>query len=1582
MIHVEGRRSVNGTGWPEALTRSSDHLVGGRHALRRLVRGRHSMTCLLQRLSVYERWACSLSLLLTNSSLLCHVQGKRKACSTIKPFRVLFKTVGRGAASLVREIRIIPAIGEHFPASGAALLEESFRVFSKISAPICLLEQAHTARSSFVKRLKTGDGVKGRLKLKTQNTRALNSSQMGESAREREGIIRTQAGERDSEKMDRSALSKRAQLAELPPRPGASPGMLRRRYSVPEIIMRKYRLAQQRSDSEETGATTAPSRAASPASPSPPRGSCASLCEPPHRFLRRDREVMRKSALLRRLWGRSNCNPCANCCYCSGDLYTSQDCGRETRSLDGSRSELRHLSSSFTSSRHSRDSHMPAGWATPKRQKLESRNHFDGSDEMLRTAMRNSYGRIEETRQDKELSDSTFQSHDHGVSSYVLTSSETPLTDRCNTSDSHGYKINKRSIKEKESPKKSLEYESISTLQTNNDDHSLSETSESYPTTISTAKGTNGSSDNRLFSKNNHIDIRINEKYEEVENNDNNILSNEVSSITPMYELLEVVVSETIDAPPTDANAISSIEKPKKEFLKHTHPALCHKNVNNIDLDQYVSNILVESLNSLTDQIELMNASIGSERKISIVEKEIKVKLQNTGVNTIVHLSPTSNNQIIFGNEELYYNKEDNKDKEVQEEPIRDDDHSVESNNNYTTSAATYRDQSGEVQMDETRNNNFENIMQNETVNKAVLQQIQKLFQDGLEKFDPQLSYAGSVIPEISHIEISNVDVYIDEHGKANLDAACPSEVRTQHIVNNEKPKITICEPTEPLSGISTGSHYKNVDGAILIPRYLAFPKTDSMEVNTSSSDDAEVVGSDCTSLVDSLDDPNSPRSIFLRRTFNSKRSELVRSTIDVLDLLPENAFKPEKQREKSEAFFIRIKDDNCDCEKENIIVADHMPEKIKQRLYRRHRKRELRMECARRKKVKQLKREIEKQRHNDIINSKREIERDCSTIINALIDEVIAKIAEEEFKYMKIKQKTNGQIHKKTNDNFTSVSKRATWKKDIDYMNKAEHLNMKYDIEKERQRKSERSRVRGKMSLQTRPPLTSNECGPKRIYQKSEIHDGNKCIEILEILEYPDTSQSSPDTANSDDNQSQSANKNKKSKIPIPVYERIQTKYRAPPPHKSPTHGRRSPIFSFETDGRSDKILATMLIDALSDSTDGETSVKSHKLTRTPDISARRASVPQQEVRSRSNSLRFRQMFDIIPEEKSSLSIESSNEDVNYNRRVSAPNLTQAVEGNNNETVISHKPPIDSPKLNRRDTQKLSKETKSIGTSPLNDGNESGGSSENTRNKNVMTSPLRKSAATSPIFPNKPEKACGPSSSGKKALSSHGTKAGWLGFYRPNKQILDEEGSKDNPKAAKSDEKSKEEKSTSTQYEYSSRTQSTVRTIESEKMDPIIIVKDKSRVKRESTQSRGVRNKTDERKEKERKKKSERTKSESVDAKERDNKAVRQNDGTARPLSDPPGRDVIIRKTDKKRIQMISLEKSEEETVHPRTVRLSNALDDNGGVSSTDSDDSGKSLLCSLAPKWLAGGRQKRQVRKKPSQEQVNQQNPAGNLE
>ncbi|XP_041983264.1 uncharacterized protein LOC121736246, partial [Aricia agestis] len=885
--------------------------------------------------------------------------------------------------------------------------------------------------------------------------------------------------------------------------PRASPGLLRRRYSMPETVMRKYRLAQQRSDGDEGRSS------ASPVS-SPARG-CA-CC------FRRRADPMRKSALLRS-WGRAS--P-ARVCTCVG-----------TRSLDGSHTELRSRCSRRIES-DTCESHRPSSSYAERR-----------------------------------------------ASPIVM-----PSTDRSTDS------------------------------------------SDTYSTSMPTTKEVK----NQL-SVADHIDGRISERSASAENENSNVLPYDRPLVleNPTYDVLEVVVTETIDAHATMAVKNGTPEKTVKSITKNDR--------NQIDIDEYVSNILVESLNSITDQLESMNASICSDRRLSIVEKEIKVKLQNTGVNTIVHLSPTSNNQIIFGNEELYdvdrCNRNDTCSSNIHEELY------VETNNNFTSAESSRDVENNDPHT--SMNDHFINATP-ESVNKAVLQQIQKLFQEDLISIEPEMNSPIGPLPGISHIEISNVDVFIDNN--------------TNSIDVNPGSS----ENVEVIGGIGTGNYFPDLENDPIVPRFSAFPHTESMEVNTSSSEDAEIFGSDCASLVDSLDDPNSPRSILLRKSYsNHRRNELVRSAIDVLDLLPENLSREQHSpKEKGESFFIKIKDDECECEdKENVVVADYMPEEIKQRLYRRHRKREMRMECARRSRVKQMRRDCRSSRED--YKSRKEAEKDCVAIVNALIDEVIAKIAQDEYKCLRIKQRSSKSVPK------PEETKRKT-KKDSENNNRRSTIrnglsqSCSNDLDKQH-RKTEKPASRKPSSSST--PASPENNKPKRIYQKSEFHDGNKRIEILEILEY--VSQSSTETT-SDENHN--AGVKKKSRIPVPVPEKVQ---------KARSNGNsRSPKLSRDSQEKSSSSVSN-------DEDAYETPV-------------RRASVPC-ETRSRSNSLRFRNVFDIIPEERSSLSLESTDD----GRRASAPSLNEIKE--------------------KKDR---SKNMRSTGTSPMPD--------VYRISVGAMTSPIRKSAGTSPI--------------------------------------------------------------------------------------------------------------------------------------------------------------------------------------------------------------------------------------------------------
>ncbi|KOB66698.1 Uncharacterized protein OBRU01_20840 [Operophtera brumata] len=662
-----------------------------------------------------------------------------------------------------------------------------------------------------------------------------------------------------------------------------------------------------------------------------------------------------------------------------------------------------------------------------------------------------------------------------------------------------------------------------STIPTN---HAHSYEDSTFSASVSTAKETPGSaelvrsdfvsSNERLFEDGLSVCERS------VESADRNVLTSErlVCDSRAPYEVLEVVVSESARSSPPAAS-----ERPGLVTRVRTPPP--HRATRNID--EYVSHVLMESLNSLTDRLECMNASMGPDRKLSVVEKEIKVRLQNAAVNTIVHLSPTSNNQIIFGNEELcdeaFGNEEVCNEQHCNGETCvgtRDEcnnpralmlRHPRKEDNNNGSPSASPPTPSTDALMGV--------VIQHNNVNRAVLQQIQELFHAELRHEDSERSLRHGV-GAVSHIEISNVDTF--------LSGGDSISVSTQHAAGGA-----------PIGGVRAGNYFRDLDtaGAALVPRCSALPHTTSMEVNTSSEEDTELgpLGSDAASLVDSLDDPDSPRSAHLRRRSAAaglRRPELVRSAVDVLTLLPEDVPRDSAPRDGGEAFFVRIRDDVTP-DGERARVAEYMPERIRQKLHRRHCKRELRMECARRSKVRQLKEELERRRREEQARARRRLERDCAALVSLLLDELIATIAQDEYTSMRTKRKS---------DIKTGVTRsqeklnRGNGRRDPETHPNGKHdgaRRRRSDESDERNRRPEKHQIRGK--LVARPTIATAERGPHRIYQKSEIREGDKCIEILEILEYSQASRSSADSTPTDEHAGGA--RGRRSRIPVPVSER-----------------------------------------------------------------------------------------------------------------------------------------------------------------------------------------------------------------------------------------------------------------------------------------------------------------------------------------------------------------------------------------------------------------------------------------------------------
>lgn len=144
------------------------------------------------------------------------------------------------------------------------------------------------------------------------------------------------------------------------------------------------------------------------------------------------------------------------------------------------------------------------------------------------------------------------------------------------------------------------------------------------------------------------------------------------------------------------------------------------------------------------------------------------------------------------------------------------------------------------------------------------------------------------------------------------------------------------------ISNIRAGSIYTKPFGEVpsIVPRYSAMPRTTSMEVNASSPDSTDKE-SDCASLVDSLDDPQSPRqsAMLPKLKYDDKP---VRGDLSIL--LPDNSSScrdgdtpiTRPKLPKPAVFFIpMLSQDSLDKDKHKT-VAERMPDRVRDRLERR----------------------------------------------------------------------------------------------------------------------------------------------------------------------------------------------------------------------------------------------------------------------------------------------------------------------------------------------------------------------------------------------------------------------------------------------------------------------------------------------------------------------------------------------------------------------------------------------------------------------------------------------------------------------
>lgn len=373
------------------------------------------------------------------------------------------------------------------------------------------------------------------------------------------------------------------------------------------------------------------------------------------------------------------------------------------------------------------------------------------------------------------------------------------------------------------------------------------------------------------------------------------------------------------------------------------------------------------------------------------------------------------------------------------------------------------------------------------------------------------------------------------------------------------------------MSNVGTGSSYSKPTEVpqIAVPRFSAYPRTISMEVNTSSADSTDRE-SDTISLVDSLDDP-SPTHTEL--SVNRHDDKPVRGSIS--SLLPDNSDRKER-KSTNKAFFVPIETDVELLEK---AVSEHLPEKVRERL---------------------SKRQME-------LKNKATSPRSDSNYVSSSDSHRFHIVVGDS------SGNDGGNVKQKKRNKSFLPSIQTTRKIRID----------------SRDRRSTRKTTSSKTKTPTRTPklsslyTTKNEyhydAVPNRIYHKTELNNANKRIEILEIMECIDVTP-----------ERYTQHAKTKSRIPVLVNPRLPRLHQQKPAFLAVQEVRIE-------DPKIDQLIANILIDTLNKAEDSDddttkTSVES------------KAPEDEKKPNKYSHGNKYKQKFEVIPEEFLQSSTESNN--------------------------------------------------------------------------------------------------------------------------------------------------------------------------------------------------------------------------------------------------------------------------------------------------------------------------------------------------
>lgn len=532
---------------------------------------------------------------------------------------------------------------------------------------------------------------------------------------------------------------------------------------------------------------------------------------------------------------------------------------------------------------------------------------------------------------------------------------------------------------------------------------------------------------------------------------------------------------------------------------------------------------------------------------------------------------------------------------------------------------------------------------------------------------------------------------------------------------SNETDAIEL--PQNYMIAMNPGSSYPgyldNNAGAMIVCRMIQLPRTESMEVQASSSasapDDLKIDSDEeSVSLVDSLDDPAA-----------SKRGD---------DDLPKD-LSP-RHYDKGEAFFVPIvssthSTEPVDESRVEASIANAMPEKLREKLAKREDERKRREEEERRRfdygPIEVVPRHERRRKIGRVETHFNPPSEDSSTAVAATSSiGPIALKAKGRFLRSEIGLLESYTIDSQGNLKFkvppaapTAAAIRTVRKVQNDVTgrrNIVQHTTVmkKVSASKPQPLRSKKEADKRAAARATSKPskqsLISNgsttkkstdiqqmtlyhqshsdlitpdaDCGPRRMYQKTEIHDGEKRIEILEIVEClnssPDDSEASPTSSSAPSFVPSLPTKySRLSKIPVPVAAlsastSARTRYAKEPSTQGsltrsstsretmPSNGSGAShlvknLQQIGNNSKVDQIIADLLIEALNHST--EFGIEFVKAPLDDQLTAKRTKVSRRNGLNGSGkrsacSGKYQGVFAAIPEEKSNISVETASDD------------------------------------------------------------------------------------------------------------------------------------------------------------------------------------------------------------------------------------------------------------------------------------------------------------------------------------------------